>query len=159
MPKYDISKFYSFYYKETDLLHFFSMADHKSWGVKLGMHNLFELKHEEDNMEFQKKFFEEKAKMIFGDEFVKINKIENCYYTVTKTNDFILDWVDPASERILVCSCCSGHGFKFSPIMGEIAAEILIGNKDKSNEPTSNEVFNKWKHMFKFAYHEGMNLN
>ncbi len=51
MPKYDISKFYSFYYKETDLLHFFSMADHKSWGVKLGMHNLFELKHEEDNME------------------------------------------------------------------------------------------------------------
>ena len=43
MPKYDITKFYSFYYKEKDDLHFFSMADHKSWGVKLGHHNLFNL--------------------------------------------------------------------------------------------------------------------
>lgn len=51
------------------------MADHKNWGVKLGRHNLFELLPEEDNMEYQKKFFEEKGRMIFGDEFVKINNI------------------------------------------------------------------------------------
>ena len=97
MPKYDINKFNSFYYKETDEMHFFSMADHKQWGVKLGRHNLFELKPKEDNMEYQHKFFEEKAKMIFGPEFVKINKIENCYYTVTPSHDFILDYVDPSS--------------------------------------------------------------
>jgi len=34
-------------------MHFFSMADHKGWGVKLGRHNLFELKEEEDNIKFQ----------------------------------------------------------------------------------------------------------
>lgn len=50
MPKYDINKFYSFYYKETDLFHFFCMADHKQWGVKLGRHNLFELNPEEDSL-------------------------------------------------------------------------------------------------------------
>lgn len=65
------------------------------------------------------------AKEIFGDEFIKIKKIETCYYTYTPTEDFILDYVDPVSEKILVCSCCSGHGFKFAPVIGDIAAQIV----------------------------------
>jgi hypothetical protein len=56
-------------------MHVFIMPDHKNWGLKLVRHNLYELKHEEDTLEYQTKFIEEKARQYFGDEFIKINKI------------------------------------------------------------------------------------
>jgi sarcosine oxidase len=43
-----------------------------------------------------------------------------CLYTVTPDERFILDFV-PGSRRQIVCSGCSGHGFKFSALLGELA--------------------------------------
>lgn len=43
--------------------------------------------------------------------------------------------------------------------MGDIAAQIVVGQSNKENELTNNEVYNRWNHMFKFAYHKGVNLN
>ena len=45
-----------------------------------------------------------------------------CLYTMTPDGDFILDRVGP----IVVLSPCSGHGFKFAPVIGEIAADLAI---------------------------------
>ena len=42
-----------------------------------------------------------------------------CMYTNTPDEDFILD-VYPGCERIFVASPCSGHGFKFSSVIGQI---------------------------------------
>jgi len=30
---------------------------------------------------------------------------------------------------VLVASICSGHGFKFSSVIGEILADLLLNNK------------------------------
>lgn len=49
-----------------------------------------------------------------------------CLYTVTPDFGFVIDWL-PGSERILVCSACSGHGFKHSAAMGEILADLAMG--------------------------------
>jgi len=49
-----------------------------------------------------------------------------CLYTVTPDNDFIIDSL-PGSERITFISACSGHGFKFTPLMGQIAADLCAG--------------------------------
>ncbi len=46
-----------------------------------------------------------------------------CLYTSTVTEDFILDRRGP----FVVCSACSGHGAKFAPLTGEIAAELACG--------------------------------
>jgi sarcosine oxidase len=46
-----------------------------------------------------------------------------CLYTVTPDRDFIIDRV-PGSPRIIVASACSGHGFKFAPVIGEILADL-----------------------------------
>lgn len=43
-----------------------------------------------------------------------------CIYTMTPDEDFVLERVGPA----VVCSACSGHGFKFAPLLGELVAAL-----------------------------------
>ena len=46
-----------------------------------------------------------------------------CMYTLTASEDFILDRQGP----FVICSACSGHGAKFAPLTGEIAADLACG--------------------------------
>jgi sarcosine oxidase len=46
-----------------------------------------------------------------------------CLYTSTPDEHFVLDRRGP----IVVCSPCSGHGFKFTPAIGRIAADLALG--------------------------------
>jgi sarcosine oxidase len=48
-----------------------------------------------------------------------------CMYTNTPDFDFIID-THPADERVVLASPCSGHGFKFSNVMGRIAADLAL---------------------------------
>ena len=47
-----------------------------------------------------------------------------CLYTNTPDEHFIVDR-HPRSPRVLVVSPCSGHGFKFCPVIGEMVADML----------------------------------
>jgi sarcosine oxidase len=46
-----------------------------------------------------------------------------CLYTNTKNEDFIIDRIGNA----VVVSACSGHGFKFGPLTGKMAAQLALG--------------------------------
>jgi sarcosine oxidase len=46
-----------------------------------------------------------------------------CLFTNTPTGDFILDRAD----GITILSPCSGHGAKFAPLMGQLAADLATG--------------------------------
>ena len=48
-----------------------------------------------------------------------------CLYTNTPDESFIVD-VHPDSARVVLLSACSGHGFKFAPVMGDIAADLVL---------------------------------
>jgi sarcosine oxidase len=48
-----------------------------------------------------------------------------CLYTMTPDGDFILDRL-PECQNIIVAAPCSGHGFKFAPIIGEILADLAV---------------------------------
>jgi sarcosine oxidase len=48
-----------------------------------------------------------------------------CLYTVTPDFGFVVDR-HPASERVLIVSPCSGHGFKHSAAIGEALAQIVL---------------------------------
>lgn len=48
-----------------------------------------------------------------------------CLYTVTPDSNFLVDR-HPESARILVVSPCSGHGFKHSAAIGEVAAQCTV---------------------------------
>jgi len=57
-------------------------------------------------------------------------KATTCLYTVTPDGDFILDSL-PGFPHIVVASPCSGHGFKFAPVIGEILADLVIRHEPK----------------------------
>jgi glycine/D-amino acid oxidase-like deaminating enzyme len=49
--------------------------------------------------------------------------VDTCLYTNTPDEDFVLDRVGP----LVVASPCSGHGFKFTPLMGALIADLATG--------------------------------
>jgi sarcosine oxidase len=51
-----------------------------------------------------------------------------CLYTMTPDGHFIVDR-HPKTPQIAVASACSGHGFKFAPVMGEILADLATAGK------------------------------
>lgn len=50
-----------------------------------------------------------------------------CLYTSLPDGHFLVDR-HPAHPEVLIVSPCSGHGFKFCPVIGEIAADLVERN-------------------------------
>jgi sarcosine oxidase len=57
------------------------------------------------------------------DGAVPVGRTETCLYTFAPDEDFILDRVGP----VVVASPCSGHGFKFVPLFGQVIADLATG--------------------------------
>jgi len=53
----------------------------------------------------------------------RLLQAKTCLYTVTPDGDFLLDCL-PGAPQVVVASPCSGHGFKFAPVIGEILADL-----------------------------------
>jgi sarcosine oxidase len=49
----------------------------------------------------------------------------SCTYTTTPDEDFILDRIGP----VVIGAGFSGHGFKFTPVVGRILADLATGNR------------------------------
>jgi sarcosine oxidase len=49
---------------------------------------------------------------------------ETCLYTMTADEDFVLDRAGP----LVIGAACSGHAFKFGPLLGEILADLALGH-------------------------------
>jgi sarcosine oxidase len=48
-----------------------------------------------------------------------------CRYTMLPGEEFLMDFL-PGASRVIVASPCSGHGFKFASVVGEIVADLAI---------------------------------
>jgi sarcosine oxidase len=53
-----------------------------------------------------------------------------CLYTVTPDGDFTVDRL-PGATSVIIASPCSGHGFKFAPVIGEILADLAQGRPSR----------------------------
>jgi sarcosine oxidase len=51
-----------------------------------------------------------------------------CLYTNTPDFHFVID-VHPAVGGVAFASACSGHGFKFAPVIGEILADLVTDGR------------------------------
>lgn len=49
-----------------------------------------------------------------------------CYYTMTPDEHFIVD-THPQHEQVIVVAGLSGHGFKFTSVLGELAGDLASG--------------------------------
>ena len=57
--------------------------------------------------------------------------MKTCIYTMTPDEDFVIgpSQVDP---RIILCSACSGHGYKFGTAVGRRVADALESGDDRT---------------------------
>ncbi len=51
-----------------------------------------------------------------------------CWYTMTPDEHFVVG-AHPASDRVLLACGFSGHGFKFTPVLGEVLADLAIDGR------------------------------
>ncbi|MBO9135904.1 N-methyl-L-tryptophan oxidase (plasmid) [Rhizobium sp. B230/85] len=58
---------------------------------------------------------------------LRVNAI-TCRYTMLPSEDFLIDLM-PGNPRIVVASPCSGHGFKFTSVIGEILADLALDGR------------------------------
>jgi sarcosine oxidase len=54
-----------------------------------------------------------------------LQRMRTCFYAKTPDEDFIIDRL-PGEPRIVVASACSGHGYKFASVIGEVLADLAI---------------------------------
>ncbi|HEX7845814.1 MAG TPA: N-methyl-L-tryptophan oxidase, partial [Chitinophagaceae bacterium] len=54
-----------------------------------------------------------------------------CLYTNTPDEDFIIDHLPGYDSDVCFASACSGHGFKFASVIGEILADLTIDGATK----------------------------
>jgi sarcosine oxidase len=57
-----------------------------------------------------------------------LRKIRTCLYTRAPDEDFIVD-CSVHDPRVVLASPCSGHGFKFASVLGEILADLATGRR------------------------------
>ena len=51
-----------------------------------------------------------------------------CLYTNAPDDEFVIDR-HPAAPGVAFASACSGHGFKFAPVVGEILADLVLDGR------------------------------
>ena len=49
----------------------------------------------------------------------------SCRFTMTPDEDFVID-LHPEHHQIVIASACSGHGFKFAPVIGQMLADLAL---------------------------------
>jgi sarcosine oxidase len=59
-----------------------------------------------------------------------VDRTETCLYTVAPDDHFRLDLL-PGRKDVIVASPCSGHGFKFSCLIGSILADLALQQKSQ----------------------------
>ena len=60
----------------------------------------------------------------------RLVEAKTCLYTSTADGHFILDR-HPSHANVLIVSPCSGHGFKFTPVIGELVADLVCDGRTR----------------------------
>jgi sarcosine oxidase len=108
--------------------HFYGFPEHGEPGFKFGRyHHRHEvadpdLMDRETNAE-DERLLREFAGRYFPEAMGPTLSMQTCLFTNTQDEHFIFDFLDE-SRRVILGSPCSGHGFKFSSVVGEILADL-----------------------------------
>lgn len=55
-----------------------------------------------------------------------------CMYTLTPDHHFVIGR-HPAHAHVVIASPCSGHGYKFASVVGEILADLAVDGATRHN--------------------------
>jgi sarcosine oxidase len=114
---------------ESDIGYGFPDLDGK--GVKLGLHKPGKVLADADAPERRVIGPEDYAEICrCFERFIpgirgRLQQPQTCIYTRTPDEDFVIDH-HPSDRRIIIASPCSGHGFKFASVIGEVLADLAL---------------------------------
>jgi sarcosine oxidase len=120
------------YIEETDHnrdIYGFPMVDGPDGGLKLAFFNTFVRADpdavDRETSEAETEATRARARQLFPHLTGPLVKAMTCLYTTSPDRDFVVGAL-PETPQVVVASVCSGHGFKFVPVMGEILADLTI---------------------------------
>lgn len=114
----------------TESMYGFPALDGPNGGIKLASENLetptspFTVEREVTEAEIAR-MREVQVQRYFPTIGSRCVKTAVCLYTATPDAEFVIDFA-PGSDRVLIVSPCSGHGFKHSAAIGESVAELCF---------------------------------
>lgn len=99
-------------------------------GVKLGRYHHLDETIDPEHWDREPNYADEAIIREFAERYVPdatgpAMSLRSCIFTNTPDEHFIVDFL-PEDARVIVASPCSGHGFKFSAVIGEILADLAI---------------------------------
>jgi sarcosine oxidase len=114
----------------SDIGHFYQFP---CWGIpgfKIGLYNHLHEHGHADHLSREATAADEEVlrravRAFFPEADGPTLRLAVCLFTNTPDEHFVIDWL-PAHPEIVVASPCSGHGFKFASVIGEILADLAI---------------------------------
>ncbi len=109
---------------------FYGFPIHHSGAMKIANHHKGAVVDPDSSQRTVAQSFIESCRKFFS-EFIpaladaSVRETRVCVYNNTPDDDFIVDW-HPRCNKVLVVTGFSGHGFKFGPTIGRIAADLLL---------------------------------
>jgi sarcosine oxidase len=119
---------------ERDGRPFYSIPDIRDHGVKVAFHHGGETTTADalrrdvapDELDEMRRRLADAVPPLNG----ALLKSAACMYTNTPDEHFAIGGL-PSDPRVLVASPCSGHGFKFAPVVGEILADLAVDGRTR----------------------------
>jgi sarcosine oxidase len=119
----------------TDIGHFYQFPVWHVPGFKIGLYHHLSETGRADELPRQVTQKDEEVlragiSRYFPDANGPILSLRVCHFTNTPDEHFVIDTV-PGAPSIIMASPCSGHGFKFASVMGEVLADLAMERQSK----------------------------
>jgi sarcosine oxidase len=133
VTQFRVGRFPVFIFKgATDLDAFYGMPMFLDVGVKVARHGGPEVDPEHVDRGPSEEAISSVRRFLRGHipdlEDARISHSEACLYTVAPADRFLVDFVNGRKD-VLVASPCSGHGFKFSCLVGRVLADLATSGR------------------------------
>jgi sarcosine oxidase len=107
----------------------YGLPYYRRMGVKVAKHHHFNEAVDPDRYDMTVSASDEAAIRAPLREFLpgangRLRGAQTCLYTMTPDETFVIDRL-PGSPHVVIASPCCGHGFKFSPVVGEIVSDLV----------------------------------
>jgi sarcosine oxidase len=106
-------------------------------GFKFGKYHHFEERWDPDDFEREPRWEDEELLGHFAARHFPTGcgptmALQSCLFTNSPDNHFIID-LHPEYEQVSFASPCSGHGFKFASVIGEVMADLAERQETRHN--------------------------
>jgi sarcosine oxidase len=133
---FSIGRFPVFIFKGTELDDaFYGMPEFQRLGVKIARHGGPEVNPDVDDRTIADDYVATVRRFLSGHLPIladaPIDSTEICLYTVAPEEQFHVDFL-PGRSDVLVASPCSGHGFKFSCLIGRVLADLAAAGRTEA---------------------------